>query len=109
VSTRAGIARHVGSSLGVAVLDFDHDGWMDLAVANDESPNFLFHNVADPGSGRRFDEVGVESGFAVAETGKPKAGMGIDAADYRNDGTLGILVSNFSNEGLSFYRLEQKS
>jgi hypothetical protein len=106
VSAATGIARHVGSSLGVALMDFDHDGWLDLAVANDESPNYLFHNVARGSGGRTFEEVGVESGFAVAETGKPKAGMGIDAADYRNDGTLGVLVSNFSNEGLSFYRAE---
>src|SRR5262249_20481642 len=55
-------------------------------------------------SGRRFEEIGVETGLAVAENGKPKAGMGIDAADYRNDGTIGVLISNFSDEGLSFYR-----
>src|SRR5262249_3493244 len=57
-----------------------------------------------PGAERGFEEIGVETGFAVGESGKPKAGMGIDAADYRNDGGLGILVSNFSNEGLSFYQ-----
>src|SRR5207247_1192660 len=93
----------------VTLLDIDHDGWMDLAVANDERPNYLFHNVSNGSAGRRFEEIGVETGFAVAETGKPKAGMGIDAADYRNDGTLGILVSNFSNEGLSFYRSEDST
>jgi enediyne biosynthesis protein E4 len=120
VSRETGIAPHIGNSLGIAVLDFDDDGWPDIAVANDETPNFLFHNVSEgatgdrrqsasgagDGSGRRFEEIGLESGLAVAENGKPKAGMGIDTADYRNDGGLGILVSNFSNEGLSFYRRE---
>lgn len=107
VSRQTGISQLAGNSLGVAILDFDNDGWADIAVANDETPGYLFHNL--PASGaipRRFEEEGVETGFAVAEMGKPKAGMGIDAADYLNDGSLGILVSNFSNEGLSFYRRE---
>src|SRR5207249_4351824 len=104
-------------------------GWPDIAVANDETPNYLFHNISGQATGdrrqpanwssapdtqdltastrpRQFEEIGMESGLAVAETGKPKAGMGIDTADYRNDGSLGILISNFSNEGLSFYRRE---
>jgi enediyne biosynthesis protein E4 len=137
VSRETGIGQHIGYSLGVAILDYDDDGWPDIAVANDESPNYLFHNmpvggagtgdgrpepedgrpknedrrsrlpslVSGPGAGgRRFQEIGVEAGFAVAETGKPKAGMGIDAADYLANGSLGVLVSNFSNEGLSFFR-----
>jgi hypothetical protein len=106
VSRQTGIDQHTGNSLGVAIIDLDNDGWPDIAVANDETPNYLFHNTVDPAVGRSFDEIGAETGFAVAETGKPKAEMGIDASDYRNDGSLGILVSNFSNEGLSFYRRE---
>lgn len=100
VSAAVGIAGHKGKALGVAVLDYDQDGWMDLAVANDMMPNSLFHNR---GNGT-FEEVGLESGFAVAETGRPKAGMGIDAADVSNDGKLSVLVSNFSYEGLSLFR-----
>jgi hypothetical protein len=111
VSRATGIGRYTGNALGVTILDWDGDGWMDLVVANDETPNYLFHNIpAVRGQRstvrRRFEEIGMETGFAVAENGKPKAGMGIDGADYRNDGGLGILVSNFSNEGLSFYRKE---
>src|SRR5262249_25538674 len=136
VSRETGIGQHVGYSLGVTVADLDDDGWPDILVANDESPNYLFHNIPDqrrgtgdgrretgdgrpgtrapvlrprspvprpPTGARRFEEIGVERGFAMAETGKPKAGMGIDTADYLANGSLGVLVSNFSNEGLSFY------
>jgi hypothetical protein len=122
VSQSSGIAASLGKALGVALLDYDNDGWMDIAVANDEMPNFLFHNVSNPKSQipnpksslltrphahtptRRFKEVGFEMGIAVAEAGNLKAGMGIDAADVSNDGRLNVLVSNFSHEGLSFFR-----
>jgi hypothetical protein len=112
VSQPSGVAAPEGMALGVALLDYDDDGWMDIAVANDERPNFLFHNVPNTNLPthqltRRFEEVGLKVGIALAEDGVPKAGMGIDASDCRNDGRLALLVSNFSNEGLSFFRQER--
>lgn len=89
-----------GKSLGVAVADFNSDGWPDIAVANDTRPNFLFLNQG----GRRFEEQGLESGIGVPETGKSRAGMGIDAADWENRGRFGLLVGNFSGEALSLFR-----
>ncbi|MCS6860350.1 MAG: CRTAC1 family protein [Abditibacteriales bacterium] len=102
VSRSSGIADAIGKALGVALLDYDGDGWMDIAVANDEMPNFLFHNLRNG----QFEEVGFEMGVAVGEAGNLKAGMGIDATDVTGDGTPSILISNFSHEGLSFFRLE---
>jgi hypothetical protein len=107
VSGPAGIRQAIGNSLGVAVWDFDDDGWLDIAVANDLSANHLFHNVprAQP-STRRFQEVGLEWGFAFGENAKARAGMGIDVAEYRNDGRPAVMISNFTGEPLSFFLLE---
>lgn len=99
VSAKVGILSHVGRSFGVIVADFDGDGWPDIAVTNDTSPNFLFLNER----GQRFREVGVERGIAVTDTGVSKAGMGIDAADYLNNGNLGLVTGNFAKESLSLY------
>jgi hypothetical protein len=109
VSRETGIGVPLGKALGVTLLDYDGDGWMDIAVANDERPNFLFHNVPAPGGGphgRRFAEIGMRSGLGLDASGLTKASMGIDAADIRNDGRLQLLISSFSNEGLSFYTQE---
>lgn len=100
VSAAAGVDRPNAKSLGVAVCDFDGDGWPDLAVSNDTVPNFLFHNQ---GNGT-FKEVAVQAGMAVAEAGVAKAGMGIDVADYENRGEPGVLITNFAGEQLSLYR-----
>jgi hypothetical protein len=102
VAQSSGIADSIGKALGVALLDYDRDGWMDIAVANDEMPNFLFHNLRHG----RFEEVGFEAGIAVGEAGNLKAGMGIDAADVTHSGLPSLLISNFSLEGLSFFRPE---
>jgi hypothetical protein len=101
VSTETGIAgpQLVGKSLGVAVADFNGDGWPDIAVSNDTWANFLFLNQ----QGKRFSERGAEIGIALPESGNPKAGMGIDAADWRNDRRFGLLIGNFAGEGLSLY------
>ncbi len=104
VTKQAGIFNKSGNSLGVAVWDFDGDGWPEIVVANDLSPNYLFHNIPDPKStGRRFEEVGLEWGIAFGEDARARAGMGIDVAEYRNDGRPAILISNFSGEPLSFF------
>lgn len=100
VSDRTGIAEHVGKSFGIAVSDYNHDGWPDLAVSNDTKENFLFINR----EGRGFEERGLEAGIAVSPGGTARAGMGIDAADWRNDGTFGLVIGNFSREGLALYQ-----
>jgi hypothetical protein len=99
VSDVSEIADAIGKSFGVAVADFNEDGWADLAVANDTKENFLFINR----EGKRFEERGLESGIAVSMEGVTRAGMGIDAADWRNDGRFGLIIGNFSRECLGLY------
>ena len=100
VSAAAGIAPHVGNGLGVAVGDYDDDGWPDVFVANDGVPNFLFHNE---GNGR-FTEVGLLAGVSVARDGKPRAGMGTEFADYNGDGRLDLVVTNHEFKTHSLFR-----
>jgi len=102
VSAETGIRslKTAGKSFGIAVADYNGDGWPDIAVANDTWPNFLFVNQG----GKRFVEKGIESGLAEEEGGKAKAGMGIDTADWNNDGKFGLTVGNFTAEGLSLFR-----
>lgn len=89
----------VGKSFGIAIADYNSDGWLDIAVANDTWANFLFISEG----GKHFTDKGVESGFAFSMSGKAKAGMGIDVADFRNNGKLGMVVGNFAEEGLSLF------
>jgi hypothetical protein len=90
----------VGKSLGVAVWDYDRDGWPDLAIANDLEPNQLYRNNRDG----TFRDVGVETGMSRGRNGEVRGGMGIDTADPLNDGHEVILVGDFSDEGLAFFR-----
>jgi hypothetical protein len=99
VTVEAGVFNDEGKSLGVAVADFNDDGWPDLAVSNDTQPNFLYLNDGDG----TFTESGVAAGIAYDEVGRARAGMGIDVADAANDGRLSIAIGNFSKEPLSFY------
>src|SRR5436309_3316634 len=99
VSEAAGILKGKGKSLRVAVLDYNEDGWVDIAVANDTQPNLLFKNL---GNGT-FQEVGVETGMAYGESGVARGAMGIDAADYLNRGSDSLLIGNFSNQMLALY------
>jgi hypothetical protein len=94
VSKQSGIANEEGKSLGVAFGDYDNDGWMDIFVANDSVPCFLFHNNRDG----TFSEVGLISGASLNEHGAAVAGMGTDFADYNNDGWPDIVVTDLSNE-----------
>lgn len=89
----------LGKALGIVLVDYDQDGWVDLFIANDTSRNFLFHNL---GNGS-FEEIGIFEGFAFDRDGKATSGMGIDAAYYRNDQDLGLAIGNFANEMTSLY------
>ncbi|MFQ5743846.1 MAG: CRTAC1 family protein [Acidobacteriota bacterium] len=99
VTREAGVHAPGDKALGVTVADFNGDGWPDLAVANDSEPNFLFENQRDG----TFDEVGMISGMAVDGAGLPRSGMGIDVADYRNDGRLSIAIGNFSSQMIGLF------
>ncbi len=92
----------IGKSFGIAVADYNHDGFPDIVVSNDTWANFLFLNQG----GKRFIEKGIEAGIAYGENGHPKAGMGIDIGDWRNNGHLAILIGNFANESLSLHEEE---
>jgi hypothetical protein len=94
VSAEAGIARHVGKALGAAIADYDDDGRIDVYVANDSVPAFLFHNA---GQGR-FTETALAAGAAVNEDGRAVAGMGVDFADVDNDLRADVVVTTLSGE-----------
>lgn len=100
----AGLHNPRGKGLGVAVLDFDRDGWPDLAVANDTQPNNLYRNDGKGG----FTDIGVLAGIAFAENGAARGAMGIDAADYDGSGVPSLVIGNFSNEMISLYHNEGK-
>ncbi|MEK7799689.1 MAG: VCBS repeat-containing protein, partial [Acidobacteriota bacterium] len=91
---KAGVYDPTGKSLGVVALDYDGDGWIDLAVANDTQPNFLYRNRRDG----TFEETGKTAGIAFSEEGKARGAMGIDAADYDGSGRDSLVIGNFSNE-----------
>jgi enediyne biosynthesis protein E4 len=89
----------MAKTLGVAPVDLDGDGWIDLVVANDTVQNFVFHNQRDG----TFQEIGARTGIAFDANGLTRGAMGIDAARYRNDQTLGIAIGNFANEMTALY------
>jgi len=99
-SDEAGIAGHAGYGLGVAVGDYDDDGWPDVFVANDSVPNFLFRNTGKGG----FTEVGLQAGVSVAADGKARAGMGTEFADFNGDGRLDLVVTNHEFETHTLFR-----
>jgi hypothetical protein len=102
VTRAAGLWDPTSKSLGIAVLDFDGDGWPDLLIANDTQPNKLYRNN---GNGT-FSETGVPAGIAFSEDGIARAGMGVDAADYDGSGRPGIIITNFSNQMMALYHNE---
>ncbi len=102
VSARAGVHDPASKALGVALLDFDDDGWLDLFVANDTQPNRLYRNT---GRGT-FVDVGVAAGVAFGETGVARAGMGVDAGDYDGSGRASLIVGNFATEMMGLYHNE---
>jgi hypothetical protein len=100
VTATSGIFDSSSKSLGVAMIDFDQDGWPDLLVANDTQPNKLYRNL---GNGK-FKDVAVEAGLAFSADGKARAGMGVDVGDFENSGKPGIAITNFDNEMIGLYR-----
>jgi hypothetical protein len=100
VTATSGIFDTSSKSLGVAMLDYDRDGWPDLLVANDTQPNKLYRNQRNG----TFKDVAVEAGIAFSAEGKARAGMGVDAADFDHSGFPGVAITNFDNEMIGLYR-----
>jgi len=92
-------------SLGVAPVDIDGDGWIDLVVANDTVQNFVFQNQRNG----TFKEIGARSGIAFDSYGQTRGAMGIDSARFRNDNSLGIAIGNFANEPNALYVSQRDS
>jgi len=102
VSAKAGFSDASSKSLGVAVIDYDGDGWPDLFVANDTQSNKLYHNNHNG----TFTDSGMTAGVALGEDGSARGAMGVDWADYDRSGRPSVLVGNFSNQMLSLYHNE---
>jgi enediyne biosynthesis protein E4 len=102
VTKKAGLGDPTSKTLGIALLDYDNDGWPDLLFSNDTQPNKLYRNN---GNGT-FTEKAVVAGVAFSEDGVARAGMGVDAVDYDRSGATSLLITNFSNQMLSLYHNE---
>ena len=102
VTRKAGIWDPTSKSLGVTVIDYDLDGWPDLAVSNDTQPNKLYHNNRNG----TFTEQAVQAGIAFSEDGIARGAMGIDAADFDRSGFPSLAIGNFSNQMIGLYHNE---
>ncbi len=100
VSNESGIAAHRGKGMGVAVGDYDGDGWPDVFVANDTLPNFLFHNEHNG----RFRESALAAGVAYNDNGEAVSSMGADLRDFDNDGREDLFVTALTNETFPLFR-----
>ena len=99
---KAGFYDPTSKSLGIALLDYNSDGWLDVLIANDTQPNKLYLNKKNG----TFEERAVSAGIAFSEDGIARAGMGVDAADYDRSGHASLIITNFSNQMLSLYHNE---
>jgi hypothetical protein len=99
ISAKSGISLP-GKGLGIAIADFDRDGKVDIAIANDSVPEFLYRNKG----GGVFEESGLAAEIAVDDDGKTYAGMGIDSSDYNNDGLPDLAITNLSNQKYALYK-----
>lgn len=105
VSKKAGVSDPDGYyGLGVIASDFDGDGLVDIFVANDSTPNFLYHNNGDG----TFKEIGFNSGTAVNENGSEQGSMGVTLGDYNHDGRLDLFITNFDDDYNTLYRNDGK-
>ncbi len=102
VTKQAGLYEPTSKTLGIAMLDFDTDGWPDILISNDTQPNKLYRNN---GNGT-FTEKAVVAGVAFSEDGVARAGMGVDTADYDRSGNTSLMITNFSNQMISLYHNE---
>jgi len=102
LSEASGVAKHRGKALGIGIADIDRDGYIDIFIANDGMEQFLLRNNGDG----TFEEVALFSGVAMDQDGNSFAGMGVDVADFDNDGLPDILVTNLSNQNYALYRNE---
>ena len=102
VTKKAGLDDPANKMLGVALIDYDGDGRLDVFGANDTQPNRLYRNKGDG----TFADVGVMAGVAFNEAGVARAGMGVDAADYDGSGRQSLVIGNFSNEMMALYSNE---
>jgi hypothetical protein len=100
VSQKSGIGKLPGRGLGVAFADYDNDGWPDVYVANDSMQSFLYHNNHDG----TFTEKGIGAGVAYTEDGNAFAGMGVEFADYNNDGLPDLVVTDLANQEYMLFR-----
>jgi hypothetical protein len=100
VTASSGVFDTSSKSLGVAMLDYDQDGWPDLFVANDTQPNKLYRNLRNG----TFRDVALEAGVAFNADGKARAGMGVDVGDIDNSGKPSLAITNFENEMIGLYR-----
>ena len=99
ISNKVGISKP-GKGLGIALADYDRDGHVDIVVANDSMLEFLYRNKGDG----TFEEVGLLSQVAVDGNGRTFAGMGVDFADYNNDGLPDIVITDLSNQMYALYK-----
>jgi hypothetical protein len=105
VSKKAGVADLDGYyGLGVIASDFDEDGLVDIFVANDSTPNFLYHNDGDG----TFKDIGFSSGTAVNENGSEQGSMGVTLGDYDHDGRLDLFITNFDDDYNTLYHNDGK-
>jgi len=99
---KSGLSDPTSKSLGVAILDYNGDGWPDILLANDTQPNKLYLNKQNG----TFEEKAVAAGIAFSEDGVARAGMGVDAADYDRSGRPSLIITNFANQMISLYHNE---
>jgi enediyne biosynthesis protein E4 len=110
VTKAAGLHDPTSKALGVALIDYNDDGWLDLFVANDTQPNRLYRNTGaksrDGAGGVAFVDEAIAAGVAFNEAGVARAGMGVDAADYDGSGRDSLVIGNFTNEMIALYHNE---
>jgi len=99
VTKEAGLYDPTDKALGIALLDYDNDGWLDFLITNDTQPDKLYRNNHNG----TFTETGVAAGVAYSDAGKARAGMGTDAADYDGSGRQSLVIGNFTNESIALY------